>query len=184
MKNQNSINIAIFMSSKNIDSLSYKNNIDQFIQKISSFNVKIFMGNGSDGISKSFCDIARINKLEILSIIIPDEKGYESANLKLTVASIADRKKLLYDLADIFIVLPGGLGTIDEFFTTFNELKSQKSNKKIALFNLDHFFNPILTFLDQLVRHNFLKQKHIDYLIIENDIDKLINKLELDQYLR
>lgn len=91
---------------------------------------------------------------------------------------------MFYDLADIFILLPGGLGTIDEFFTTFNELKSQKSNKKIALFNLDNFFNPILTFLNQLVLHNFLKQKHIDYLIIENDIDKLINKLELDQYLR
>lgn len=181
MKEQNSKNIAIFMSSKDIHSLSYKNSIEQFIQKICSFNVKVLIGNGSDGISKSFCDIARINKVEILSIIIPDERGYESADIKLTVATIADRKKMFYDLADIFILLPGGLGTIDEFFTTFNELKSQKSNKKIALINLDNFFDPILTFLNQLVHHNFLKQKHIDYLIIENDIDKLINKLELDQ---
>ena len=148
------------------------------------FNVKILIGNGSDGIAKNLCEIARINNLEILSIITPDEQGYKYANERLTVASIADRKKILYDLADIFIVLPGGLGTIDEFFTTFNELKSQKSNKKIALFNLDNFFNPILTFLDQLVSHNFLKQKHINYLIIENDIDNLINKLKLDQYLR
>ena len=158
--------------------------IEQFLQKISYFNVKILIGNGSDGIAKNLCEIARINNLEILSIITPDEQGYKYANERLTVASIADRKKILYDLADIFIVLPGGLGTIDEFFTTFNELKSQKSNKKIALFNLDNFFNPILTFLDQLVSHNFLKQKHINYLIIENDIDNLINKLKLDQYLR
>lgn len=128
-------------------------------------------------------EIVRLKNLEIVSIIIPGEKGYESAHERLTVTSIADRKKLFYDLADIFIVLPRGLGTIDEFFTTFNELKSQKSNKKIAIFNSNNFFNPILTFLDQLVVHNFLKQKHIDYLLIENDIDKLINKLELDQYL-
>lgn len=184
MKNQNNINIAIFMSSKDVNSISYKNSIEQLIQKISSFNVKVLVGNGSDGIAKNLCEIARINNLEILSIITPDEQGYEFAHEKLTVTTIADRKKLFYDLADLFIVLPGGLGTIDEFFTTLNELKFQKSNKKIALFNLDNFFNPILTFLDQLVRHNFLKQKHIDYLIIENDIDKLINKLELDQYLR
>lgn len=183
MKKHNSTNIAIFMSSKDISSLSYKNNIEQFIQKISSFNVKILIGNGSDGISKSFCEIARINNLEIVSIIIPDEKGYESAHERLTVTSIADRKKLFYDLADLFIVLPGGLGTIDEFFTTFNELKSQKSNKKIALFNLDNFFNPVITFLDQLVSHKLLKQKHIDHLLIESDVDKLVNKLELNQYL-
>lgn len=91
---------------------------------------------------------------------------------------------MFYDLADLFIVLPGGLGTIDEFFTTLNELKSKKSNKKIVLFNLDNFFNPLIMLLDQLVSHELLKQKHINYLLIENDINNLVDKLELNQYLR
>lgn len=81
-------------------------------------------------------------------------------------------------------MLPGGLGTIDEFFTTLNELKSKKSNKKIVLFNLDNFFNPLIMLLDQLVSHELLKQKHINYLLIENDINNLVDKLELNQYLR
>jgi len=184
MKNQNNINIAIFMSSKDVNSISYKNSIEQLIQKISSFNVKVLVGDGSDGIAKNLCEIARINNLEILSIITPDEQGYEFAHEKLTVTTIADRKKLFYDLADLFIVLPGGLGTIDEFFTTLNELKSKKSNKKIVLFNLDNFFNPVIMLLDQLVSHELLKQKHINYLLIENDINNLVDKLELNQYLR
>ncbi|POV75535.1 hypothetical protein C3422_10300 [Acinetobacter sp. ABNIH27] len=138
----------------------------------------------TSGIAKNLCEIARINNLEILSIITPDEQGYEFAYEKLTVTTIADRKKLFYDLADLFIVLPGGLGTIDEFFTTLNELKSKKSNKKIVLFNLDNFFNPLIMLLDQLVSHELLKQKHINYLLIENDINNLVDKLELNQYLR
>ena len=70
------------------------------------------------------------------------------------------------------------------FFTTLNELKSKKSNKKIVLFNLDNFFNPVIMLLDQLVSHELLKQKHINYLLIENDINNLVDKLELNQYLR
>lgn len=58
MKNQNNINIAIFMSSKDVNSISYKNSIEQLIKKISSFNVKVLVGNGSDGIAKNLCEIA------------------------------------------------------------------------------------------------------------------------------
>ena len=60
----------------------------------------------------------------------------------------------------------------------------KKSNKKIVLFNLDNFFNPLIMLLDQLVSHELLKQKHINYLLIENDINNLVDKLELNQYLR
>lgn len=57
MHKQNKVNIAIFLSSKNIKSISYKNSIEQFLQKISYFNVKILIGNGSDGIAKNLCEI-------------------------------------------------------------------------------------------------------------------------------
>jgi uncharacterized protein (TIGR00730 family) len=75
------------------------------------------------------------------------------------VDTMHDRKRLMYELADGFVILPGGLGTLDELFeaATWNQLKLHEPLKPITMLDQDGFWSPLFTFLDTTVDVGFVK---------------------------
>jgi uncharacterized protein (TIGR00730 family) len=75
------------------------------------------------------------------------------------VDSMHDRKRLMYELSDGFVVLPGGLGTLDELFeaATWNHLRLHEPLKPITLLDVDGFWAPLLDFVEQAVTVGFVK---------------------------
>jgi hypothetical protein len=94
------------------------------------------------------------------------------------VEGMQERKALMADLSDAFIALPGAYGTLDELFEilTWNQLGI--IHKPIGLLNLDGFFNPLLQMLDHAVEEKFLRPEHRQMLLVSDDSEELINKLE------
>jgi uncharacterized protein (TIGR00730 family) len=76
------------------------------------------------------------------------------------VDSMHDRKRLMYELSDGFVVLPGGLGTLDELFeaATWNYLRLHETLKPITLLDHEEFWSSLLTFLDTTVAAGFVKE--------------------------
>ena len=80
----------------------------------------------------------------------------------INVDSMDERKRKFEELSDVFIISPGGLGTLDEFFEIATLKKLKKHNKEIIIFNLDHFFDTMLKMIDEMDEKGFLyKQKEI-----------------------
>jgi uncharacterized protein (TIGR00730 family) len=75
------------------------------------------------------------------------------------VDSMHDRKRLMYDLSDGFVILPGGLGTLDELFeaATWNQLKLHEPLKPITMLDQDDFWSALFAFLDTTVDVGFVK---------------------------
>jgi hypothetical protein len=93
------------------------------------------------------------------------------------VGDMQERKALMADLSDAFITLPGAYGTFDELFEmlTWNQLGI--ITKPVGLLNIDGFFDPLIRMLDHAVKEQFLRSEHRAILQVEEDEEKLMEKL-------
>ncbi|HTT75146.1 MAG TPA: TIGR00730 family Rossman fold protein [Candidatus Binataceae bacterium] len=99
------------------------------------------------------------------------------ADLRI-VGSMHERKAAMADLADGFIALPGGLGTLEEFceILTWGQLGIHR--KPCGLLNAENYYAALLAFLDHGVKEGFIKPAHRGLAIVEDNIVRLLERLE------
>ncbi len=95
----------------------------------------------------------------------------------LVTENMHDRKIIMYEKSDGFMILPGGFGTMDEFFeiTTWGQLGLH--TKPIGILNLNGFYNDLLELADTMVKKGFLKQVNLDAVVVDDTIDGLLDKM-------
>ena len=92
--------------------------------------------------------------------------------------SMHERKAVMADLSDGFIAMPGGIGTMEEFFEVLSWAQLGIHNKPCALLNAAGYYQPLINFLDHAVAEGFLKPKHRALLFIEEEPEKLLDRIE------
>jgi uncharacterized protein (TIGR00730 family) len=105
----------------------------------------------------------------------------EVAHVGLTqmhiVESMSERKTLIIGLADAFIALPGGFGTLDELLEVITVNQLRLSDKPIGILNVLGYFDPLLQFFEHGVKEGFLREEHSTNLIIETSMERLFEKM-------
>jgi uncharacterized protein (TIGR00730 family) len=91
--------------------------------------------------------------------------------------SLPDRKARMIELADAFIILPGGIGTIDEFFEILAAAQIRLQAKPIAILNINGYYDGMLAWIDRAVRERFVSEKDTSLFFVENDPENLIKRL-------
>jgi uncharacterized protein (TIGR00730 family) len=106
----------------------------------------------------------------------------ELAHRRLTRLHVVDtmhqRKALMAELADGFVALPGGYGTLDELFEILTWSQLGFHRKPIGLLNVAGFFDPLLAWVDRAVAEDFIKPTHRDLLLTETAVEPLLDRLE------
>jgi len=106
----------------------------------------------------------------------------EVANTTLTDLRIVDsmhqRKAVMAELADGFIALPGGIGTLEEFFETWTWGQLGMHAKPCGLLNVAGYFDPLLEFLDHAVAERFVRDVHRAMVVVESDPAALLARFE------
>ena len=106
----------------------------------------------------------------------------EVANKALTdlrvVGSMHERKALMAELADGFVALPGGIGTLEEFFEIWTWAQLGMHEKPVGLLNVAGYFDPLLEFLDRAVEEKFVRAVHREMVIVESDPATLLARFE------
>jgi len=97
------------------------------------------------------------------------------------VDSMHDRKALMADLADGFIALPGGLGTIEEFFEIVTWAQLGIHSKPCGLLNINQYFRKLMDFLDHTVTERFVEREHRSMILMDDDPERLLRKFEAYQ---
>jgi uncharacterized protein (TIGR00730 family) len=110
--------------------------------------------------------------------LMKKELAHESLTDLRVVGGMHDRKAAMADLADAFVALPGGLGTLEEFFEVWTWAQLGLHTKPIALLRVPGFFDPLIQFLDALVTHRFVHREHRDLLIVDADPVNLLARLD------
>jgi uncharacterized protein (TIGR00730 family) len=88
-----------------------------------------------------------------------------------------DRKVIMYEKSDGFMILPGGFGTMDEFFeiSTWGQLGLH--TKPIGILNLNGFYDDLINLANNMVKKDFLKLENLNAIVIDETIDGLLDKM-------
>ena len=125
---------------------------------------RLVYGGGRIGLMGAVADAALAHGGEVIGVIPRALVEKEVAHAGLTelrvVASMHDRKAAMADLADGFLALPGGIGTLEEFFEIWTWGQLGLHHKPFGLLNVAGFFDPLLAFLDQLTEQRFVRAEH------------------------
>lgn len=138
-------------------------------------------GGGNVGMMGRIADSVLAAGGEVIGIIphhlADKELAHAGATQMIRVSSMHERKQMMADLSDGFIALPGGIGTLEELFETLTWLQLGLHSKPIGLLNTAGFFDHMLAFLDHMVADRFLKSEHRDLLLVDDRIDRLIDRM-------
>lgn len=92
--------------------------------------------------------------------------------------TMRERKKILAEEADAFIIAPGGVGTLDEFFEILTLKQLQQHNKAIAILNFDGYFDGILSWLENATKIEFISEMTIGLYGVYDDVDEMLDFIE------
>ena len=143
---------------------------------------ELLYGGGSVGLMKIIADAMLDKHCKVIGTITEHlmdmEVGYKDIDELIIVDSMAERKKILEDMADAFIAMPGGVGTLDEFFEVMVLSQLRVFDKPVALYNVNGYFDDIVRFLDRATKEGFIHHEHANNIIVSDDPNTLLDGLE------
>ena len=117
------------------------------------------------------------------------ELAHEALPDLRVVATMHERKALMADLADAFVALPGGIGTLDETFEILTWAQLGLHRKPLGLLDVAGYYQPLLAFLDHAVAQRFLRPEHRAQVLVADDPRRLLDVLahcempEIDKWI-
>jgi uncharacterized protein (TIGR00730 family) len=144
--------------------------------------IELVYGGASVGIMGELADSVHENGGHVTGIIpqqlMKKEEAHTGIPDLIVVASMHQRKSQMADLADGFMALPGGIGTLEGFFEILTWGQLGIHNKPSGLLNVAGYFDSLVKFLDSSVKEGFLRKEHREMILIDSDPAKLLDQLE------
>lgn len=115
--------------------------------------------------------------------VMPEKlvRHYEVSHTNLTklhiVNSMHERKLLMIELADAFIMLPGAAGSLDEFYEVMTLAQLHYHTKPFGIININHYYDSLLDYMKHAVNEGFLHQSVHDLMIVENNVPDFMQRL-------
>jgi len=147
--------------------------------------IGLIFGGGKVGMMGQLAQAALENNGDVIGVI---PRGLHERNVAFSglsdlrvVGSMHERKALMAELADAFMALPGGLGTLDEMFEILTWGQLGMHRKPCGLLNIAGYFTPLLDFLDRVVAEGFLDAAHRSMILVSGDPEDLLRQFETYQ---
>ena len=138
-------------------------------------------GGGKTGLMGALADSVLAAGGQVIGVITAGMNTPELAHTGLTRLEVTDtihqRKARMYALADGYIALPGGYGTLDELFETLTWAQIGEHQKPVGLLNVDGYYDPLLEMLDRAVAEKFLFPEHRQSLLVASEPGKLLEAM-------
>lgn len=103
----------------------------------------------------------------------------EYVDVEIPCDNLNDRKQLMQDMSDVFIALPGGIGTLDEIFTIAASATIGYHHKPVILYNMKDFWAPLIAQLDDLQQRGMVRGRWRDYILVVNSLKELTEVAQL-----
>ncbi len=150
----------------------------------------LVFGGGANGLMGAAARGVYKRKGHILGVIPKffDDENVEAVfsycNELIEPDTMRERKQIMEDNADAFIIVPGGIGTFEEFFEILTLKQLCRHNKPIAIYNLKGYYNEIITALEEATKKNFIRGGCMSLLHVTEDLDDLFAYIETPERQR
>lgn len=151
--------LCVFCGSRHGDRPSYADAATRLGSRLAAEGIALVYGGGRVGLMGVIADAVKASGGRVVGVI-PDflvrrEVGNNHVDELIITASMHERKQRMFDLADGFVVLPGGIGTLDEAIEILSWKQLYQHSKPVVILNVDGYWRPLLALIDAAVRSGF-----------------------------
>lgn len=174
--------IAVFCGSSSGTDKAFEATARKLGLKLAFENIGLVYGGAMVGLMGAVADGVLEGSGTVIGVLPSFLNAKEIAHYELTqlilVGTLHERKTRMNDLSDGVIALPGGFGTLEEFFEmlTWGQLGLHK--KPMGLLNVNGYYDELIGFLDTMVQRGLLKQINRSMVLISDDIDDLLTQMK------
>lgn len=158
----------------------FSEGVDYLVNYCKKLQLEVVYGGANVGLMGYLADCCIQKGVPITGIITTQIAKHELQHEQVTdmhvSANMHTRKMHMYEISDAFIVLPGSIGTLDEFFEVLCWSKLHIHSKPIAIYNINNYYGTLLQFIDEKVDQKLMDRDIRDYFIVEENIDRLFEK--------
>jgi hypothetical protein len=181
------MNICVFGASSSIIDKSYIDQVEELGREIAKRGHGLIYGAGASGLMGAAARGAYEYNGKIVGVVpnfFEDEdmgvdgKIFQNCTELIKTDSMRERKKIMEDRADAFIVAPGGIGTFEEFFEIFTLKQLERHNKAIVIFNVNGYYDDMLNMLDKAIEKKFLREPCRKLCKVLNDSKEILDYIE------
>ena len=174
--------IAIFCGASIGFDEVYRKEAHRLGKYLAQRNIGIVFGGGKTGMMGTIADAMLAEKAEVIGVI-PGflrhvEVEHPQVEQMITSKNMSDRKVIISKMVDAYIALPGGFGTLDEVMEALTLGQLNIEEKPIGLLNTKGFFDALIQQFDFMVQEGFLKKENRDMLLVSDQVEELIRKME------
>ncbi|WP_071459577.1 LOG family protein [Bacillus massilinigeriensis] len=165
--------LAIFCGSSNGASPKYIESARLLGKELAKRNITLVYGGASVGLMGSVADAVLDAGGKVIGVM-PDfldkrEISHQNLTELIIVQSMHERKAKMAEYADGFIVLPGGAGTMEEFFEIFTWAQLGLHKKPCGLLNINRYYDPLVALLNHMADEQFLQEKYRSMALVSED---------------
>jgi len=173
--------LAVFCGSLPGDSPVFRESARAFGAALAREGITLVYGGGSVGMMGALADAALANGGEVIGVIprflFDREVAHRGVTRLDVVESMHERKARMAELAEGFVALPGGLGTLEELFEVWTWILLGLHGRPCGLLDVDGYFGPLVEFVDGAVRRGFLAAEHRALLRVEDSVEGLLARM-------
>ncbi len=174
--------ICVFCGSSEGNDTQIIKAAEQLGKTLAENNITLVYGAAKIGVMGLVAKTTLDSNGKVIGIIPEFLKLKEVVHLGLTeiitTQNMHERKLKMQELSNGFIALPGGVGTLEELFEILTWLQLGLHSKPIGILNVNHFYDDLLSLLENMVRKGFLTMDNFELLLVDDNIDSLLNKMK------
>jgi uncharacterized protein (TIGR00730 family) len=154
--------ICVYLGANFGSSMLFRDAVIQLGHQIAHLNIRLVYGGSSLGLMGLLATSVMDSGGKVTGIIPENllalEKPLTSLDELIITKTVQERKMLMQQEAEAFIVMPGGLGTLEEAFDTWNAIKMGALHKPIGFLNLDSYFDGLFSFISNAEKYGFVSK--------------------------
>ena len=174
-------NISIFCGAHEGNNPIYAQEAKNIAEIIAKKGINVVFGGGNVGLMKIVSDTALDNGVKALGISLRSLYELELSNPRLDEVIVAetllDRKDVFMQRSDAFIVLPGGVGSLDELAEVMASNQLGIINKPIGILNTAGYYDHLIAWMNKAVAEGFISDANFDELIITDSCEDLVERI-------
>lgn len=175
-------NICVFCGSSHGTKQIYAETAKTLGQLMAQRKKNLVYGGGNVGLMGTVADAVMENGSEAIGVIpeflLNKEVGHSGLTQLIVVNSMHERKQKMAELADAFIALPGGMGTLEELAEISTWVQLELIKKPIALLNIDGFYDHLFAQFDYMVDQGFVRPENRKVLLNVKNVNEVISRVE------
>ncbi|HKJ45244.1 MAG TPA: TIGR00730 family Rossman fold protein [Balneolales bacterium] len=173
--------ICVFCGSSSGNNGHYRKSAVELGNKMAEENMGLVYGGSNIGLMGTVANTLLQKKGKVIGVIPEVLKRPEVAHNQLSelhvVETMHERKAMMAELSDAFLILPGGFGTLDETFEAITWAQLGIHSKPIGFLNIDGYFDPLYEFIKHAYANGFIRKQNLDLFFMASGINECFEKL-------